>query len=226
MDNVRSGGRRHDAGRRMLVQQPRRRHQPRPRPRRRARPPRRRAAATAAATAAPSAAPSAALAPAVPAVPTGYTELDKALGADKPFNGKKVSIQTQWIGGEGTNFAASLADFAKATGINDPDRQHRLEPRDGAEDPHRGRRAAGPGHARPADADPGLRRARARSSTSRTFMDAKKLSDGASRRPSAWSPRTARSGASRTRPTSSRPSGTRSRPSRPRATRSPRRGTS
>ena len=72
---------------------------------------------SAAAPAAPSAAPSAAPAAAVPTVPTGYTELDKALGADKPFNGKKVSIQTQWIGGEGTNFAASVADFAKATGI-------------------------------------------------------------------------------------------------------------
>ena len=62
----------------------------------------------------PTAAP---VAPAVPTVPTGYTELDQALGADKPFNGKTVSIQTQWIGGEGTNFAAAVADFAKATGI-------------------------------------------------------------------------------------------------------------
>jgi alpha-glucoside transport system substrate-binding protein len=53
----------------------------------------------------------------VPTVPTGYAELDKALGADKPFNGKKVSIHTQWVGGEGTNFAAALADFTKATGI-------------------------------------------------------------------------------------------------------------
>ena len=57
----------------------------------------------------------------MPAVPTGYTELDKALtkGADGklPFDGKKVSIQTQWIGGEGTNFAAAIADFATATGI-------------------------------------------------------------------------------------------------------------
>jgi alpha-glucoside transport system substrate-binding protein len=53
----------------------------------------------------------------VPAVPTGYAELDTALGADKPFSGKTVSIQTQWIGGEGTNFAASVADFATATGI-------------------------------------------------------------------------------------------------------------
>ena len=57
------------------------------------------------------------LAAAVPAVPTGYTELDQALGADQPFSGKTVSIQTQWIGGEGTNFAASVADFATATGI-------------------------------------------------------------------------------------------------------------
>jgi alpha-glucoside transport system substrate-binding protein len=64
-----------------------------------------------------SAEPSAAPAPAVPTVPTGYTELDQALGADKPFTGTKVSIQTQWIGGEGTNFAASVADFAAATGI-------------------------------------------------------------------------------------------------------------
>lgn len=63
-------------------------------------------------TAAPTAAPLA-----VPAVPTGYTELDKALGADKPYKGLPVDIQTQWIGGEGANFAASLADFMAATGI-------------------------------------------------------------------------------------------------------------
>ena len=54
---------------------------------------------------------------ALPEVPTGYTELDAALGADKPFNGTKVSIQTQWIGGEGEGFAAAIADFAAATGI-------------------------------------------------------------------------------------------------------------
>jgi len=69
----------------------------------------------------PTPAASAAQTPAVPAVPTGYKELDQALtkGADGklPFDGKSVSIQTQWIGGEGTNFAASVADFAKATGI-------------------------------------------------------------------------------------------------------------
>ena len=54
---------------------------------------------------------------AIPAVPTGYAELDQALGADKPFNGLKVSFQTQWIGGEGEGFAAAIADFASTTGI-------------------------------------------------------------------------------------------------------------
>jgi alpha-glucoside transport system substrate-binding protein len=61
----------------------------------------------------PSAAPSLNL----PAVPTGYTELDKALGADKPFNGLKVSLQTQWTGGEAEGFAAAIKDFQAATGI-------------------------------------------------------------------------------------------------------------
>ena len=75
--------------------------------------------AAAPSAAAPSAAaPSAAAALNLPALPSGYSELDKALGADKPYNGKKVSIQTQWTGGEGAGFAAAIADFAKATGIN------------------------------------------------------------------------------------------------------------
>src|SRR4051794_8239903 len=73
------------------------------------------------ASAAPSAAATAAPAAAVPTVPTGYTELDASLtkGADGklPYAGKTVSIQTQWIGGEGTNFAAAVADYAKASGI-------------------------------------------------------------------------------------------------------------
>jgi alpha-glucoside transport system substrate-binding protein len=63
------------------------------------------------------AATAAAVTPAVPKVPTGYTELDQALGADLPFKGKTVNMQTQWVGGEGTNFAAAMADFTKATGI-------------------------------------------------------------------------------------------------------------
>src|SRR6188508_1891091 len=62
-------------------------------------------------------APSEAPALNLPAVPTGYTELDKALGADKPYNGTKVSIQTQWTGGEGEGFANAIKDFQAATGI-------------------------------------------------------------------------------------------------------------
>src|SRR5690349_2804665 len=53
----------------------------------------------------------------LPAVPTGYTELDQALGADKPLAGTKVSIQTQWTGGEGEGFANAIKDFQAATGI-------------------------------------------------------------------------------------------------------------
>jgi alpha-glucoside transport system substrate-binding protein len=55
---------------------------------------------------------------ALPEVPTGYTELDAALGADKPYNGRRVTIQTQWIGGEGANFDATVAAFEEATGID------------------------------------------------------------------------------------------------------------
>jgi alpha-glucoside transport system substrate-binding protein len=62
-------------------------------------------------------APSEAPALNLPAVPTGYAELDKALGADKPYNGTKVSIQTQWTGGEGEGFANAIKDFQTATGI-------------------------------------------------------------------------------------------------------------
>jgi alpha-glucoside transport system substrate-binding protein len=79
------------------------------------------AAASAAASAGagePSAAPAALN---LPKVPTGYTELDQALtaGADGkyPFAGTKVSIQTQWTGGEGEGFAKAIADFVKVTGI-------------------------------------------------------------------------------------------------------------
>ena len=65
-------------------------------------------------SAAPSEAPAALN---LPAVPTGYTELDQALGADKPLNGTKVSIQTQWVGGEAEGFANAIKDFQAATGI-------------------------------------------------------------------------------------------------------------
>ena len=80
------------------------------------------AASEAPASEAPSSeAPSSAAPPsgaALPTVPTGYTELDAALGADKPYNGRRVTIQTQWIGGEGANFDAALAPFEEATGID------------------------------------------------------------------------------------------------------------
>jgi alpha-glucoside transport system substrate-binding protein len=80
------------------------------------------ASAAASAPASAAASPSAsAAALAVPTVPTGYKELDQALtkGADgkMPFAGKKVSFQTQWIGGEGVGFAAAIADFQTVTGI-------------------------------------------------------------------------------------------------------------
>ncbi len=55
--------------------------------------------------------------PAVPTVPTGYTELDQSLGSDQPMAGKTVDIQVQWTGGELANFQASVADYAKASGI-------------------------------------------------------------------------------------------------------------
>ena len=73
------------------------------------------AAASSAASTAPSATP--ATTAAVPTVPTGYTELDSALGSSQPYKGKTVDIQVQWTGGELANFQASVADFAKATGI-------------------------------------------------------------------------------------------------------------
>jgi alpha-glucoside transport system substrate-binding protein len=75
------------------------------------------ASASAMASAPASAAPSASPAAAVPTVPTGFAELDKALGSDQPYKGKTVSIQVQWTSGELTNFQDSLADFQKATGI-------------------------------------------------------------------------------------------------------------
>ena len=77
------------------------------------------AAATATAPAQESTVPQtpAASVDALPSLPTGYTELDQALGPDKPLAGKAVNIQVQWTGGELTNFTNSLAPFSKASGI-------------------------------------------------------------------------------------------------------------
>lgn len=54
----------------------------------------------------------------LPSMPTGYAELDQALDGTKPFNGRRVTVQNQWIEGEGVNFRASLAPFEAATGID------------------------------------------------------------------------------------------------------------
>jgi alpha-glucoside transport system substrate-binding protein len=51
----------------------------------------------------------------VPTAPTGYAELDQALNGE--MSGTKVTMQTQWIGGEGDSLAAALAPFQAATGI-------------------------------------------------------------------------------------------------------------
>lgn len=51
----------------------------------------------------------------LPTAPTGYSELDQALA--KAYEGTTVSIQTQWIGNEGANFANTIAAFQAATGI-------------------------------------------------------------------------------------------------------------
>lgn len=51
----------------------------------------------------------------LPSAPTGYAELDQAL--TKAYDGTTVSVQTQWIAGEGANFANTIAAFQAATGI-------------------------------------------------------------------------------------------------------------
>ena len=62
--------------------------------------------------------PSAAPAAAVPTVPTGYTELDKALGATTSRStARRSRSRPSGSAARATNFAASVADFAKATGI-------------------------------------------------------------------------------------------------------------
>ena len=158
MDNVRAGGRRHDAGQRVRVQHAvadtsrvRRGERCRAGAAHRAS-----AALLRPSAAAPRPRPQQPCRRSRPATPS-WT---RHCGADKPFNGKKVSIQTQWIGGEGTNFAASLADFARATGIKiqvdsiGSSHETVLKTRiEGGQPPDLA-------HARPADARPGLRRGR------------------------------------------------------------------
>jgi alpha-glucoside transport system substrate-binding protein len=52
----------------------------------------------------------------VPAVPTGFAELDQALAGE--FADKQVTMQTQWITAEGDDFSAALDPFRTATGID------------------------------------------------------------------------------------------------------------
>jgi alpha-glucoside transport system substrate-binding protein len=54
----------------------------------------------------------------VPETPTGYAELDLALGADQPYAGTKVTIQSQYIEGEGDAFRDAHSAFEAATGID------------------------------------------------------------------------------------------------------------
>ena len=51
----------------------------------------------------------------VPAAPTGYSELDRALAGE--FDGENVSVQVQWNSAELDNFEETVAAFQAATGI-------------------------------------------------------------------------------------------------------------
>jgi alpha-glucoside transport system substrate-binding protein len=57
------------------------------------------------------------LVPGVPEVPTGYTELDLSLGDDQPYAGSRVTMQTQWVGGEGDSFRDAVSAYSEASGI-------------------------------------------------------------------------------------------------------------
>jgi alpha-glucoside transport system substrate-binding protein len=53
----------------------------------------------------------------VPEVPTGYAELDLSLGDDQPYAGSRVTMQTQWVGGEGDSFRDAVSAYSEASGI-------------------------------------------------------------------------------------------------------------
>ena len=151
----------------------------------------------------------------MPEVPTGYTELDAALGADQPYKGTKVSIQVQWIGGEGDNFEASLADFEAATGIDvvvdrvGSSHETVLRSRIEGNDASLNLAMLAQPSAVIAYGQEG------KLVDVSSFMDANKLTDRAPGNDAARDRRLAPCGAFRTRSMSSRPSGIRSRPSRP-----------
>jgi alpha-glucoside transport system substrate-binding protein len=54
----------------------------------------------------------------VPPTPSGYAELDLALGEDQPYAATKVTVMSQYIEGEGDAFRDSHSAFEAATGID------------------------------------------------------------------------------------------------------------
>ena len=139
----------------------------------------------------------------LPAVPTGYTELDQALGADHAVHRQDVSIQTQWIGGEGEELRRRRQGLPTATGISvqidsiGSSHETVLRTRvEGGQPPDMAMLAQPTAGARLCRRRQGHRR---RDAHGRREAQVKNT-----RRPSAWSPEGTRSGASRTRPTSSR----------------------
>ncbi len=121
-------------------------------------PPSAAASAAASASAAPSAAPSAAAAPAVPTVPTGYTELDKALGARQAVqrqDGVDPDPVDRWRGHELRGLGGRLRRRRPASTIqiDSIGSSHETVLKTRIE----GGAAAGHRPARPADPRPGLR---------------------------------------------------------------------
>ncbi len=110
----------------------------------------------------------------VPATPTGYAELDQALGADKPFAGNTVTMQTQWITARATT---SRPRWRPSRRRRDP-----VERRRGAVGPARAtrervpqrRRGSRHHHLGPAAHDQGLRRQGLIKDIA-TIMDAEKV---------------------------------------------------
>ncbi len=159
----------------------------------------------------------------VPTAPTGYAELDQALNGD--FAGTTVSFQTQWIGGEGDNFAEAIADFqtrpASHIKVDSIGSSHEtvLKSRvDGGAPPDMAVLAQ-------PSVITGEYGADGKIVDIATIMDTEKLAAEHAATIGLYQPATA-SGPSPTRSTSRASSGTPSRPSRPRATPSPRPGTS
>ena len=124
-----------------------------------------------------------------------------------PFAGQKVTIQVQWIGGEGDNFENSLADFEAATGIDvvvdrvGSSHETVLRTRIEGNDASLNLAMLAQPSAVVAYGQEG------KLVDVSSFMDAQQADRPSIRRQCRLSPMASRSGASRTRSTSSRPSG-------------------